>query len=503
MPTRPLPENASFENLRKQAKRLLQDVRAGDAGARATVRELHPRGEAALPAFALHDAQLVTARLYRFPSWPRLKRHLDAVARLSWDPGASAAADGASAPPLDRLLRDACLRYDDTWRTASAARARELLAAQPELARVDIFAAAAVGELNTARELLAREPGLARRRGGVFGWEPLLYACYSRLASPDPTHSTLEVARLLLAAGADPDAGFLYCGMVPPFTALTGAFGNGEGGSQQPPHPQAHELARLLLDAGADPNDGQTLYNCHFQPNDEHLKLLLAYGLGRDGGGPWYRLLGDRLDSPERLVVEELWSAARLGYFARVKLLVEHGAPVNVAGRRDGRTPYEAALRAGHAEISAFLLGHGAARVDLPPIEAFAAACIGGRREEARSLLAADPLLIDELGAHGRVELLHRAVEGRRLEGVRLMAELGFEISRATRHDGVGINLAATPLHNAAWIGDLPMVELLVALGADPTIRDPRHLATPLDWAAYNGQQSVVDYLRALAGAAR
>jgi ankyrin repeat protein len=502
MPTRPLPENASFENLRKQAKRLLQDARAGDAGARATVRDLHPRGEAALAAFALHDAQLVTARLYRFPSWARLKRHLDAVARLSWDPGASAAADEASAPLLDRFLRDACVRYDDTWRTANAAGARELLAAQPALGRADLYTAAAVGEVETVRSLLASEPGLARRRGGVFGWEPLLYACYSRLASPDPTHSTLEVARLLLAAGADPDAGFLHCGLVPPFTALTGAFGNGEGGTQQPPHPQAQELARLLLDAGADPNDGQTLYNRHFRRGDDHLKLLLSYGLGRDRGGPWYRLLRDRLDSPERLLVEELWSAARLGYFERVKLLVEHGTDVNVAGRRDGRTPYEAAVRAGHAEIAAYLRDHGAAAVELSPRDAFAAACIGGRREEALALLAGDPLLLEGLGLHGRVELLHRAVEGRRPEGIRLMAELGFEISRPTRHDGVGINLAATPLHNAAWIGDLPMVELLVGLGADPTIRDPSHHATPLDWAAYNGQQNVVEYLRSLTGTA-
>jgi ankyrin repeat protein len=78
------------------------------------------------------------------------------------------------------------------------------------------------------------------------------------------------------------------------------------------------------------------------------------------------------------------------------------------------------------------------------------------------------------------------------------MAELGFELSGSTRHDNAGINLATTPLHNAAWIGDLEMVRLLVALGADPAARDPRFSATPAGWAAYNHQTEVAAYLEAL-----
>ena len=93
------------------------------------------------------------------------------------------------------------------------------------------------------------------------------------------------------------------------------------------------------------------------------------------------------------------------------------------------------------------------------------------------------------------MQLLQRAVEAGQLDGVRLMAELGFEISGITRHDGVGVSLAATPLHNAAWIGNLPMVRLLIELGADPNLRDPNHGATPLGWAQYNGQTEVARYL--------
>jgi len=119
-----------------------------------------------------------------------------------------------------------------------------------------------------------------------------VYACYSRLEATDANHSTLAVARLLLSKGADPDAGFLLAGSYA-FTALTGAFGCGEDWANQPPHPDCDALATLLLEAGADPNDGQTLYNRHFQANDDHLKLLLAHGLGRDTQGPWLKRQND------------------------------------------------------------------------------------------------------------------------------------------------------------------------------------------------------------------
>ena len=311
-------------------------------------------------------------------------------------------------------------------------------------------------------------------------------------------HSTLEVARLLIARGGDPNAGFLWRGLVPPFTAITGAFGEGEDGNNQGPHRHCEELVRLLLEAGADPNDGQALYNRHFRRDDGHLRLLLAYGLGRDKGGPWYEQLGERMQSPARLLVEELWSAARKGFAERTRLLVEHGVDLNTPGLRDGRTPYEAALRAGQHEIATYLLEHGARKVELNVKEAFAAALIGGRRAEARAFLERTPNLLEQLGRHRRIELLHRAVEGDRLDGLRLMAELGFEMGGMTTHDLVGMNLNATPLHNAAWKGNLEMVRLLLELGADPRLREPSYNGTPRDWAAHNHQEHVVAYLEKL-----
>ncbi len=194
------------------------------------------------------------------------------------------------------FLRLACLIYGD-WHRSNPAKARRLLADHPELSRADIYTASATGNLDAVRAILAADPTIVNAKGGPLRWEPLLYACYSRMDGDDSKGSTLAVARFLLAHGADPNAGFLW-GATYAFTALTGAFGEGEDGINQLPHPHSVALAKLLLESGADPNDGQTSYNRHFKENDDHLRLLLSYGLGQDKGGPWIRRLGARGYSP-------------------------------------------------------------------------------------------------------------------------------------------------------------------------------------------------------------
>jgi ankyrin repeat protein len=70
---RRLPSHPNLEQLRKQAKDLLERFHAGDPLAVAEVQqfERHPS------VFALNDAQRVLARAYGYESWPKLKAFVD------------------------------------------------------------------------------------------------------------------------------------------------------------------------------------------------------------------------------------------------------------------------------------------------------------------------------------------------------------------------------------------------------------------------------------------
>ncbi|MFC5825004.1 ankyrin repeat domain-containing protein [Nonomuraea insulae] len=477
MPVHRLPDNPSLERLRKQAKTLLQYTKAGVPEARGLVAEFHPRPPETLK---LADAQLVTARMYGFPSWPRLKEHIGTVERYSRSPHRVPPRE----EPPEEFVRLACLTYG----TDHPGQADPMLARHPHLATANVFTMAVTGDADALAGMLAADPGLARAQGGPFGWEPLLYLAYARLGTPG---RYVAAARLLLDHGADPNAGFLWDGLTSPFTALTGAFGGGEG--DQPPHPEGPALARLLLEAGADPNDSQTLYNLglggSFSDDTAHLRLLLEYGLGQGEGGPWHARLGPTLQSPRQLLREELATAALRGGPRRARLLLSHGAEVDGVGEHPaygGRTPYELALLNGHTEVAEILADAGASAA-LDERDAFIAACMRADADAAAGFgpgplaraLAESPGLID------------RAAEQRKLAAVRLLAGLGFDVNHLHRR---------TPLHAAAWNDDVETARALVELGADATIKDVDHDATPLGWAEYGGRDRVAAYLRTVGG---
>src|SRR5215469_11331467 len=140
-PTR-LLDGASLEQLRKQAKDVRDLAGAGIAGALALVGAHHPKG--AHPV-TLSGAQLVVARHYGYPSWARLKRHLELVEQYGRFPDD---VPDDQPDPADRFLAVACLRYgadDDPgrWRRAAA-----LLAEDPSLARSSIYTASACADVD-------------------------------------------------------------------------------------------------------------------------------------------------------------------------------------------------------------------------------------------------------------------------------------------------------------------------------------------------------------------
>lgn len=493
----PLPEQPNLEQLRNQAKSLRRAVLAGDQAALAEVAARHPDAAGAVAGtsgFPLQAAQLVVARRHGFASWTRVKRHVEIVARYSRFP--DRVSTNATA---DTFLRLACLTYGNDDQPAWREEAFRIIDVDPGLAEGNVHVAAATADAGELRRILGADPAAARREGGPFGWEPLLYLAYARHDPRVSSEATLDSARLLLAAGADPNAGYLWHGLPTPFTVLTGVFGEGElGPERQPRHPHSLALARLLLSAGADPNDGQTLYNRMFRPGNDHLELLLEFGLGTGDGGPWRRRLGDALDSPAMMLGGQLAWAITHGMTDRVRLLVSHGVDV-AAPLHDGATATSMAATTGHCDLVEYLVAHGAPPLDLAPADAFVAAALATDRARVAELLAGHPGLADEVRAT-RPALVTWAAACGGSAAVELLVELGFDVNARGRTDVPSDQPWQTALHKAAEDGNLELARTLLRLGADPNIRDARFGSTPLGWARHMGQPELITLLEPLTG---
>ncbi len=99
LPTRAFRKHTDLNQLKRQAKELLEAFRGADAAA-VTEVNTHFRGADA-KTFALHDAQLVLARAYGFASWPKLKAYVDGVtARKLFD-----AVRAGNLPKVQAMLR--------------------------------------------------------------------------------------------------------------------------------------------------------------------------------------------------------------------------------------------------------------------------------------------------------------------------------------------------------------------------------------------------------------
>jgi hypothetical protein len=495
VPTTSLPENPSLEHLKRQAKLVRDLIRAGDPGGLSMVDEFHPRLDAADLAesqragFKTADAQLLVSRMYRFPNWNRLREYVAVVNAHSFVP----IGERAYGPdqPTASFVKDACLDYTEDGPSPAdrISAAHRMLEADPSLASGSIEALATVGDHRALAAELDNHPEAVDEPCGPNDWPPLLYAVYSRISTGNPDWSTIETVEVLLDRGADPNAGFLWRGLVPPFTALTGAFGGGE--SHQAWHPERLTIARLLLDAGADPNDGQLLYNNGLggQNHDDpaHLQLLVEYGLGTHRNGPWYQRLGDQLRDPAELLYDELEAAAKRNRVTILAYLATLGLDLNRPVGRSQSTPARIAAEEGHTAVLAVLAEAGI-DTELTPTETALQHTRTNRTRGLRQLLAEHPELLPQL----RTEYpgLCKNVNAGHAGMLELLIELGFDVN--DRAD------TKTALHRAAESDDTNRARLLVDRGADPNLVDTHIGATPWGWANHFGNTETANHLRPL-----
>jgi ankyrin repeat protein len=155
-PTRQLRPHPDLDQLKRQAKELLDAFRSGEAKALSEV-QAHYRGAKA-DTFALHDAQLVIARAYGFDSWPQLKAFVEGLTGRS-----------SLIKPVELESADG----RDTW---------------------DTIVAASTGDIAILRRLLERHPRLARAE---YWYAPAVHFA--------AREGHVEAVRLLLDAGADPE----------------------------------------------------------------------------------------------------------------------------------------------------------------------------------------------------------------------------------------------------------------------------------------------------------
>lgn len=473
MTHRALPKHPDIDHLKRQAKALLRAAKAGDNTALVRMRVL-PAFVQTSPdklghaSFALHDAQSVIAREYGFPSWKALAEQVEETT-------------------LDS--NSAVREFIEAATDGRTDRAARLLRLHPGIRESSFHAALVLGDSGRVGRWLSESPQLAREPGGPRAWQPLLYICYDSLShdsTMDPG-GLVEIARLLLDLGADPNARFpwLHHGVQRPVlwgaTLVT----------------QLLPLSQLLLEAGADANDGVTLPLAAGADDVAALDLLLAHGAdpnqawASDGSTALYaalqwatsprgifRLL-EHDAKPDHAFAENgetpLHVVAQRWDVALAKALVERGADVS-RRRKDGRTPYAIAELNGNRPVADFLLQHGASP-ELEPVDQLVALCSRGDRKAAQALRVAYPGVVAQIGPEHYVAL-YQAAERGDTGAIEALLDNGFDPNRGD--EGIG----KTALHCAAMAGREDAVRLLLARGASSAVRDREFDGTPLVWAA-------------------
>ncbi|MES2525349.1 MAG: ankyrin repeat domain-containing protein, partial [Gemmatimonadota bacterium] len=422
---RRITPRTSLDGLKREAKRLLSALRSedkvGDSESAAT-RERLQRAHPGLPVTpTLRDVQHALAREHGFDGWTALKIAVELRVTAAGDDAMNAS--GIDATLVARFLDNACPDHHvrggpDHVRARHTA--MRLLARYPALATVSFSTAVVCGEIAVVERMLRDDPSLATRSDGTpseqragaggsgdlvrtdldaKGWEPLLYLCFTRLPLATSNDNALAIARLLLDAGADPNAYFMAGDSR--YTPLVGAIGEGE--ENRPPHPRRNALVELLLERGAEPYDIQVVYNIGFHGDagwflERIHARAIALGRQADWDDPdWSMLDMGGYGSGARWHLER---AVKNDDAVLAEWCLSHGAGPDAAAARDDRFPkhslYEEAMMRGSTRVADVLLRHGATAsdIELPRTREFTQACLRLDRSRADAMIAEHPELL-------------------------------------------------------------------------------------------------------------
>ena len=366
-----------------------------------------------------------------------------------------------------------------------------LLAAHPEIASIDTYTAAVLGDDVGVLRFLALDPGNATARGGPLGWDALTHLCCSKYLRLHPARSAgfVRSATALLDAGASANTGFWGSNHQPEpewESALYGAAG------------LAHhaQLTRLLLERGADPNDAETPYHAPETYDNAAVEVLLQSGkLNEDSlatmllrKADWHDAAGIDLllkagADPGRMT---RWGYTALhqvirrdNHLRNVELLLDHGADPILPNGNDGRSSVAMAARRGRADVLDCFEQRGTS-IELRGVDALIAACARNDGPRVSAIAEREPGLVNQLVAQGGTLLAEFAGTGN-TEGVRRLLDLGIHVS-ALYEEGDGyfdIAAKSTALHVAAWRAWHPTVKLLIGRGAPVNVPDGKG-RTPL-----------------------
>ena len=513
---RSLPAVPDLQQLKRQAKELLAEFRAGRPVAVAEVDAHYGGANAA--TFALHDAQLVLARAYGFASWPKLKAFVDGatVSRLI---EATRAGDTVRVEKMlearpeiinmdiggsdeHRALHHAVLARDAAMvRLLMAHGADARIGIYPhrvpttplaiatergydEIAAIIREAEAQRGHVNRRYASASTPPpppeftaalnsGDERALLGFLESSPLLREHSGPIPSgPDGTTLLhLAAARLMpdvaswaLSHGVDVNAR-----SGPGFTPIDmlGRWPTGH------PHDRLGELSDLLLRHGAEPTAfwAVAMNNGHWL-RARHAEGRLVNPVSDVGGLVTFAV---RLDRPDMLTL-----LLDLGFDPD-----ERPDPIDPVGK-----PLEYCLRDQRPALADILLERGAT---LP-----ASIAVGlGKADWIRTKHAAGTLTHP---AHGD-GLLTAAVEHGRLDMLQLLLDLGFDADERKRIVGGDevYESRGIPLERAAGKGNLAMAQLLLDHGADPNGMSEGG-GTPMSTAYRNKNQPMLDLLTRFGG---